>query len=189
MGLEGWKGCVREFLRTTTEHTLRDVAQHFNCPTGEIISAISEDSPSDNDEAGEYTAAQVQNTPDAIIEAAKHWGQLRCVVRSEAGAVSELMAHAADFKLRGDWLNIENPHFHLHVNWAHVQQAWFVRRGDKLCSVYFTNLQNETVFNLSLVRENNIFNNNALQTYEQDWQRLTPETNKAINELEKTGNE
>ena len=194
MGLEGWKGCVREFLRTErlagNKHTLRDVAQHFNCPTGDIICAIAEAHQTDDDSAGEYRAAQIQQNARDVIEAAKNWGLLRAVVRSDAGAVSELMTHANDFEQRGDWLNIENPHFHLHINWASVQQAWFVRRGDTLCSVHFTNQQNQTVFNLSLVRENNAFNNDALKTYEQDWQRLTETQPPEItHELEKAANE
>ncbi len=183
MGLDGWKGCVREYLRSSDDHSLRDVTRHFDSPTGEIISAISE-ADHDNDIAGEYTAALVQQDPIAVINAAKQWGQLRAVVRSDAGATSELMVHAEDFALRGDWMNIENEHLHLHVNWPGVQQAWFIRRGDKLCGVHFTNEQNETVFNLSLVRVDNVFSDSALQAYEQDWQSLTE-----MNELELASNE
>jgi precorrin-3B C17-methyltransferase len=177
MGLLGWKACVREYLRASTENSLRDIVRHFDSPTGEIISAISE--ASEDDSAGEYSAAWVQADAQSVIEAAKQWGLLRAVVRSEAGAVAELMVKAEDFALRGDWLNIETEHVHLHVNWPRVQQAWFIRRGDKLCAVYFTDEQNETVFNLSLVRKEGVFNAAALQTYEKDWQALT-----AINELE-----
>jgi len=167
MGLVGWKDCVREFLRGTNDYSLRDLACHFNSSTGEIISAISE--ASEDDDAGEYSATKIQQTPSAVIDAAKKWGLLRAVVRSEAGAISELMLHAEDFKLRGDWLNIENKHFHLHINWANVQQAWLVKRGKKLCSVHFTDEKNETVFNVSLARENSAYNAEALQAYEADW--------------------
>ena len=182
MGLDGWKSCVRELLRTGEEQSLRDVARHFDSPTGEIISAIAE--ASDDDSAGEYTAAAVQHDMTRVIEAAKHWGLLRAVVRNDAGAVSELMVDANDFAIRGDWLNIETEHFHLHVNWSSIQQAWFIRRSDKLCGVHFTNEQNETVFNLSLVREEGAFNTDALKAFEQDWAALTE-----INELEKASNE
>ncbi|VAW54078.1 Cobalt-precorrin-3 C(17)-methyltransferase, partial [hydrothermal vent metagenome] len=178
MGLVGWKDCVREFLRGTNDYSLRDLASHFNSSTGEIISAISE--AGEDDSAGEYSATKVQQAPSSVIEAAKNWGLLRAVVRSEAGAISELMVHAEDFKLRGDWLNIENNHFHLHVNWANVQQAWFVKRGKKLCSVHFTDEKNETVFNVSLVREDNAYNADALQAYEADWKTLS-----ILNGLEK----
>ena len=178
MGLMGWKGCVREFLRSSDKLSLRDTALHFDCAAGEIISAISEADNDDN--AGEYSAALVQQDAQSVIDAAKQWGLLRAVVRSEAGAVAELMVHANDFALRGDWLNIENEHVHLHVNWPRIQQAWFVRRADKLCSVHFTDEKNETVFNLSLVREEGIFNARSLKHFEQDWQTLT-----TTNEMEK----
>lgn len=185
MGLTGWKACVRKHLRSSNKHSLRDVARDFDSPTGEIISAISEAGQESNDDsAGEYTAAQVQSEPIAVIEAARQWGQLRAVVRSDAGATSELMVDASDFSLRGDWMNIENEHLHLHVNWPCIQQAWFIRRSDKLCGVHFTNEGNETVFNLSLVCEDGRFNATALNNYEHDWQELTE-----LNELEMAGNE
>ena len=186
MGLVGWKGCVREYLRNN-DQSLRDIVRHFDSPTGEIISAISE--ATEDDTAGEYSAALVQQNAFSVIEAAKHWGLLRAVVRCDAGAVSELMVHAEDFVMRRDWLNIENQHFHLHINWARVQQAWLIRRNDnlsgtKLCGVHFTDEKNETVFNLSLVRKEGIYNTEALKTFEQDWQDLIE-----INELEKASNE
>ncbi len=171
MGLIGWKDCVREFLRDTNDYSLRDLAAHFNSRTGEIISAISE--ARDDDLAGEYRAAKVQAELSSVIDAAKSWGLLRAVVRSDAGAISELMISANDFALRGDWLNIENKHFHLHVNWSNVQQAWFITRGNKLCSVHFTDAKNETVFNISLVREEGAYDDQSLQAYEADWNSLT----------------
>jgi len=186
MGLVGWKACVREYLRASTEHSLRDAVRHFDSPIGEIISAISETDTNNGEEnsAGEYAAALVQQQPIAVIEAAKNWGQLRAVVRSDAGATSELMIHANDFSLRGDWINIENEHLHLHVNWSCVQQAWFIRRSNKLCGVHFTNKHNQTVFTLSLVRKNGTFDVTARQDYEQDWLTLTE-----TNELEMASNE
>jgi len=178
MGLLGWKACVREFLRSSDKISLRDAALHFDCAAGEIISAISEANNDDN--AGEYSAALVQQEAQSVIDAAKQWGLLRAVVRSEAGAVAELMVNANDFALRGDWLNIENEHVHLHVNWPRIQRAWFVRRADKLCSVHFTDEKNESIFNLSLVREDGAFNSKAIKSFEQDWMTLT-----TMNELEK----
>ena len=184
MGLTGWKACVREYLRSSNDHSLRDVALHFDSAAGDIISAISEanhniDGDGDDDHAGEYSAALVQQDPQGVIDAAKQWGQLRAVVRSDAGAVAELMVQAEHFSIRGDWMNIETDHVHLHVNWSLVQKVWFVRRADKLCSVHFTDERNETIFNLSLVRKDGTYNADALQSYEQDWLRLT-----AINDLE-----
>jgi len=182
MGLIGWKACVREYLRNSNDHSLRDVALHFDSAAGDIISAISEanhDVDGEDDHAGEYTAALVQQEPQAVIDAAKQWGLLRAVVRSDAGAVAELMVHADDFSMRRDWMNIETEQLHLHVNWPRVQHVWFVRRADKLCSVHFTDERNETVFNLSLVRKDGVYDKAALQSFEQDWLALTE-----INELE-----
>jgi len=172
MGLIGWKGCVRDFLRNcNNDYSLRDLAIHFDSPIGDIISAITE--AEENESTGEFSAAMVKRDPDTVIKAAKLWGRLRAVVRSDAGAVSELIISADDFTLRGNWLNIENEFFHLHINWSLVKQAWFVKRGNKLCSVHFTNEKNETIFNLSLVRKEGLFDKEHLNTFEQDWQTLS----------------
>ncbi len=186
MGLTGWKGCVRAYLRKNHGASLREAAHHFDSPTGDIIAAISEASADsgENDSAGEYTAAKVQHAIASVIDAAKQWGRLRAVVRNDGGAVSELMVHADDFTMRRDWLNIENEHYHLHIDSPKIQQAWFIRRGDTLCGVHFTDQQNKTLFNLSLIRKNGAFNHAALQAFEQDWATLT-----ATNEQEKASNE
>ncbi|MDH5326872.1 MAG: precorrin-3B C(17)-methyltransferase [Gammaproteobacteria bacterium] len=169
MGLGGWKSCVRQYLCDSKAHSLRDIARHFDMPMGHILSAISEadaDSP-----AGEFKAlALPPNELQQAIDSAKQWGRIRAVVRSDAGAVSELMIDAADFKSRGNWLNIENDHFHLHINWTQVHSAWLVSRGDSLRSVVFTDTKDESVFNVSLIREKGQFEPQALQQFEQLWQ-------------------
>ncbi len=175
MGLEGWKSVVREYLRANPDNNLKQLSQYFNSPTGEIISAIAE--ASEDDAAGEYTAVQVQTDPMDVIEASKHWGKLRGVIRNEAGAVSELMLQGNDFAFRNSWLHIENDHFHLHVNWSSVKQAWLIQRGNTLCGVHFTDQQNNTVFNLSLIRIENAFSVDALKAFEKYWTDSTTPNN------------
>ena len=173
MGLAGWKACVREYLRdeTNKSHSLRDVARHFDVSPGEILSAIAQ--AQDDDHAGSYSASPVSSERLLeVLDLACHWGQLRAVVRSEAGAVSELMLRAADFVLKGDWLNVESAPFHMHINWSKVDNAWLLRRGDSLRGVHFNDARGNTVFNLSLVRSDGEFEAEALQQYEQAWQRL-----------------
>lgn len=182
MGLDGWKACVRRYLRDSTAHSLRDVALHFDTPVGEILSAIA---AAEEEGAGGFRAAMVapENT-SAVLDAARHWGRLRAVVRSEAGAVSELLLSAADFSHRGDWLNVENEHFHLHVNWSGVQQAWLIRHAERLRGVYFVDAAGDAVFNLSLLRVDGRFENGAQRQFEQAWQQL-----RQGREWEKAGNE
>ena len=171
MGLEGWKGCVREYLRDSQAHSLRDVARYFDAPMGDILSAIAE--AGDEDETGDFAATAVQPGQQfAVLEAAKDWGKVRAVVRSEAGAVSELLLDAGDFSRRGDWLNVENEHFHLHIDASRIAQAWLVRRGDSLRGAHFLDAAGETLFNLSLVRQDGAFAPAAEQHYEQAWQQL-----------------
>lgn len=187
MGLDGWKSCARDYMRNSCRNnnniSLKNLARYFDVPTGDILSAISE--ASDDDQAGEYAAAQVSHERiNDVLDYAKNWGLLRGVVRSEAGAVSEMMLHAEDFQLRGNWLNIENKHFHLHINWSNVEQAWLVQQGETLCGVHFTDGKNDTVFNLSLVRKDSAFETQGRQAFAQAWQQLTE-----INELEIASNE
>jgi len=172
MGLDGWKACLRKYLRDTHAHSLRDVARHFDAPMGEILSAIGEAGPDDN--AGDFSAASVHPGAEAaVLQAAHHWKRIRVVVRSEAGAVSEVLLDGIGFRRRGDWLNIENEHFHLHIDSSRVHQSWFVRRGDTLRGVHFVDGAGETVFNLSLAREDERFDREAEARFEQDWQTLT----------------
>jgi len=179
MGLQGWKACVRQYLRDNDKHSddhnsngnapsLRDTAFHFDAQPGDILSAISEASVDDG--AGDFSATAVSS--GSVLESAREWGRVRVVVRSEAGAVSELLLDAADFRRRGDWLNIENDHFHLHIDGARIHQAWLMRRGNSLRSAHFTDIRGDTVFNLSLLRTDGQFDNNALQQFERDWQKL-----------------
>lgn len=183
MGLDGWKACVREYLRNSDAHSLRDVSRHFNVPMGQILSAVCEAMPEDT--AGLYQAQAIcPEDITTVLSAASHWGKIRAVVRSEAGAVSELMIHASEFKQRGDWLNIENEHFHLHINWAQVRHAYLLQRGDTLRSAVFTDKNGETVFNVSLIRQDGKFDQHAQQQFEQLWQQVsnTEELETASNE-------
>ena len=183
MGLLGWKACVREYLRDNKQHSLRDVIRHFDQPAAEILAAISEATA--DDQAADYSAVAVKDEQLInVLETAKNWGRLRAVVRSEAGGVSEMMLNASDFSTRGDWLNIENEHFHLHINWSLVKIAWFIRRGDSLRGVHFLDSKGNTVFNLSLVRKDGIFEGTTEQDFDNAWYSLGD-----VNELESASNE
>lgn len=172
MGLTDWKGCVRDYIRQNNSHSLRNIKMHFDVPLGEILSAINQ--ATDEDTSGEYKTAQVGlDKLNAVLDMAGNWGPLRTVVRSEAGAVSELILNAIDFRMRGDWLNVENDHFHLHINWTKVDSAWFLRRGESMRSVHFLNKQNEAVFNISLVRSDGVFDPGTEKQFERAWLELT----------------
>ena len=176
MGLMGWKACARTMMRNDDTQTLRSLAEYFNITVCEILSAISE--AKGDDHAGQFTAAAVdKNKLEDVLRVARQWGLLRAVVRSEAGAVTELMIRADDFTHKGNWLSIENDYCHLHVNGSRVTQAWLIRRGDSLSGVYFSDALNETVFNLSLVRKDGQFDTEAKIHFEQDWLSLEETVN------------
>lgn len=172
MGLEGWKGVVRQYLRDSGVHSLRDACRYFDTTPGEILSAIAE--AEEDDRAGAFEAMLATADLDALVEAAGRWGRLRLTVRSEGGAVGELMVNPLAFSRRDDWLNIENEHFHLHVDASRIADAWFVRRGDGLRGLHFVDSRGDTVFNLSLVREDGQFDSDAEQAYSQAWQNQLP---------------
>ncbi|MDH5485784.1 MAG: precorrin-3B C(17)-methyltransferase [Gammaproteobacteria bacterium] len=187
MGLIGWKACVREYLRDNRQHSLRDVISHFDLPAGEILSAISESSA--DDQAADYASVAVKDEQLVhVLDMAKDWGRLRAVVRSDGGgahsSVSEMMLNASEFSQRGDWLNVENEHFHFHLNWSKVKSAWFIRRGDSLRGVHFLDNKGNTVFNLSLVRKDGAFEGATEKAFDKAWYSLGE-----INELESASNE
>ncbi len=171
MGLEGWKGCLRTYMQSNPSASLQTVYRHFEMPMSEILSGISE--ASSDDPAGSFSATEVDSTKLAdLMAAANDWGNLRAVVRSDAGAVTELMVKAEQFKQKGDWLNIENDYCHLHIDWSRVQRAWFVSRADSLRSVYFIDALGNTVFNLSLRRKEGQFEESCEPAYQQAKQLL-----------------
>ncbi len=175
MGLEGWQACVRESMRQQGHRSLRDLAAWFNVHSGDILQAISE--ADGEDAAGDYQGIAVDEAGlQQFPGEAKSWGNLRAVVRSEAGAVSELMVSAEDFSSKGDWISIENKYCHLHVNWQKVAKAWLIRRqdeqGDVFCGVFFCDEKNHSVFSLSLVRNEQAFDTAAKAAFDQSWLRL-----------------
>ena len=183
MGLNSWKSVVREYMKTEPQHSLRDVARYFNVPIGEIVSAIGEAEAGES--SGGYAAVEIRReNMAAALETSKQLGRLRAVVRAEAGAVAELMIDSHDFELRGDWLNIENESFHLHVNWRQVTSTWMVRHDSKLLGMEFFNTQNESVFNLSVIKQDGGFTNEVIEEYNRAWDELSiSETQgKAVNE-------
>ena len=168
MGLIGWQACVREYIRASDKPTLRSIIVNFGMPAKHIFDAIAEGT--DEDKSGDYSAIPLaEEKLVSIIESAQGWGKLRCVIRSEAGAVSELMLNAADFAMRGNWLNIENEYFHAHIDWSKVTSASLVQCEDRLKGIHFFDKHDETVFNLSLVRADGVFENSAVEAFNKTW--------------------
>ncbi|HFD31094.1 MAG TPA: precorrin-3B C(17)-methyltransferase [Gammaproteobacteria bacterium] len=182
MGLVGWKAVVREFMNTETHHSLRDVARHFDAPMEQIIEAIAEQN--DDEPANGYHAIAVPaEKMMAALKSSEQFGKLRCVVRAEGGAVSEMMINSEDFEQRGDWLNIENDFFHCHINWNKVSSAWFVHHCEKLMGLQFFDCQGHTVFNLSVIKQDGKFKANVIEKYEQAINDVTTiEKERAVNE-------
>ena len=100
-----------------------------------------------------------------MIDAARLWGPLRAVLHAEGGAHSEMQLRGSDIERRGDWLHVTNAHFHLHIDWKQVTRGWFVRRGDRMHGVYFTNSRSETVLNLLLEKPGGSFDPEGLEYY------------------------
>lgn len=183
MGLDGWKACVRGYLRQSPEQALHDTARYFDAPMDQILEAIAEAGP--DDAAGEFQARWVApaNT-DKLIDAAHEWGRLRVVVRGTDGAVAELLIHAADFNRRHGRLSIVTDHFHLHVDWGKVSHAWLVSRGAAMHGVYFMDHGGQPLFTLALVKHEQAFDPAALAHYFQAREQLghAPPLKAAINE-------
>jgi len=171
MGLESWKAGVRQHLRNNNEHSLDTLSRYFDTDMGEILSAIAEASA--DDPAADFSARMLpQDRLATIMSIVHHWGPLRAVLRSEAGAVSELFIQAKDLVLSDTQLKIENEHCQLHVDWSCVAGAWLLRRAEQMCGIYFLDKHNNCVFKLCLRRKNQIFDINARQRFEQLWQEV-----------------
>lgn len=151
MGLTGWHGCVRRWLRDHPDATPREAARHFDAPLGEILAAVGAARPDDS--AARHAALAVaRDDLDALLDSARGWGRLRAVVRNVGGAVAELLCGAGDFSRRGDWLNLVNPHCHLHIDTSRIAGLWLYSRESHQHGAYFLDAAGEAVFSLLLVK-------------------------------------
>ncbi len=169
MGLNGWSEVAREWMRENPEKNLRAVANYFGRPVGEILLAIA--GQSEEDRAGKFSVARVDDSSllDAV-QAVAGWGVVRMVVRSEAGAVSELLGDAVQLQLKGEWLSLEQEQFHLHVHWVKVAQVWFSQRGETQRGLYCLNSQGNVLFHILLARESGNFDLNGERKFLGDWE-------------------
>jgi precorrin-3B C17-methyltransferase len=166
MGLTGWHACVRKHIREQPALSLRGIAAYFDTSLAEILTAISAAPP--EEEAGEYrTKALPAGNIEKVLEASRAWGTLRAIVRSEGGATAELLLTADNLVRRGDWLNLVNDHFHLHVDMSQIQHAWFLSRGEQQHGVYFCDRHGNTVFSLLLVKHDQAYDAGALASFTQ----------------------
>jgi len=172
MGLDGWKAVAREYFRNQDNPNLQKAAQYFNVPSKHILDAICE--ATDEDTAGDFSGIAIDSAKlQEILEMAKRWGKLRAVIRSDPGGVSEMMFHAKDLSKRGDWINVENVYFHMHIDWSRVVNASFIKCADRLRGVHFFDKHDQTVFNISLVRKDGQFENATSKYFDQSWHTLS----------------
>ncbi|WP_228124854.1 precorrin-3B C(17)-methyltransferase [Candidatus Methylospira mobilis] len=164
MGLIGWHACVRKHIREQPQLSLRDIAQYFDTSLAEILAAIATRTP--EEETGPYQAkALPADNIEKVLESAKTWGHLRAIVRSQGGATAELLLQAVNLVRRGDWLNLVNEHFHLHVDISGIQRAWFFSRADLQHGVYFCDKHGNAVFSLLLVKQGLTYDAGSLAAF------------------------
>ena len=169
MGLEGWESCLRHYLSENPNMTLEKIADYFKVSLGEVLDAIAA-----GNNAGEYKVSKiVDNKISDVLEQAKNWGKLRGIVRAEAGTVTELFLHADEFKHLGEWLNVENPYFHCHINWGKVEAAYFSSREQQSYSLNFIDYLGRLIFRVSLMKQEGEFNPELLRHYHHAWNDLS----------------
>lgn len=166
MGLEGWKACLREYLIQHSELTWEKIADYFNVPVGEVLSAVAQ---APKDSTLHHQAVKIDDL-DLTLATCKRWGRLRGVIRTDSGAIVELFLQGEDFKQKNTWLSIENDAFHLHVNWSYVTSAYFASRKDKSYGLHFFDQHNRLVFRVLLTKQEGEFNPTLLKAFQQDWQ-------------------
>jgi precorrin-3B C17-methyltransferase len=165
MGLESWHACVRSYICENPTLNLHKIAAYFDAPLSEILEAISEGQV--NDDASGKQARQIEaNQIDTVLKASSGWGTLRAVVRNE-GTIAELLLNTGNFSSKGDWLNITNEYFHLHINRQQIVNAWFYSYEDKQHGVYFTDALGKLVFSLLLVKTDGQYKEAELVLFKQ----------------------
>lgn len=182
MGLLGWKSCVRRYLRDTPDATLNQATEYFNVVPGEILAAIAEATADDT--AGEHRAAAVGSDQlPSLLAACACWGKLRAVVRNAGNAVVEALITSDELIQKGDWLNVVNERFHLHIPWSTVAQAFFSCSTDRSAGVYFVDASGQLIFRLLLTKQGNQFAQSTLDAFNAAWTELsTPHNETADHE-------
>lgn len=175
MGLEGWKACVRQYLRDTSKVTLQQAAEYFAQPLAEILDAVRLATPDDH--AGIFCAQRAApDSHERLLATFQSWGKLRAVVRSEGGAVAELLINGTDLQEKNGWLSIVNDAFHLHIDWRKARQIWFVGRDEQAHGIQVLDQQGNALFNLWLVADETGFDSAALQHYREDQAQFSAPT-------------
>lgn len=170
MGLVSWHACVRSYMDDNPTLNLHKVANYFDMPLNEILQAIVE-TPAD--EVGEKQAWQVGSAEiESVLTTSFEWGKLRAVVRNE-GVIAELLLTTDNFSTKGDWLNITNEHFHLHINKQRLANAWFYSHGDKQHGVYFTDTLGKLVFSILLVKTDGEYDSAKLSQFKEAIQQYS----------------
>lgn len=169
MGLNGWHACVRRHLRENPAVTLREAGAHFDAPPGELLAAIAEARPDDT--AGNMQARLIAAEHlDRVLTAARDWGRLRAVVRSDA-AIAEVLLEAKDFTRKGSWLNLAGEHCHLHVDTGRIASAWFFSQAGQQCGLYFIDACGAWICSLLLVKSGDRFDQCALDSFQQAFEQ------------------
>ena len=170
MGLVSWHACVRSYMDDNPALNLYKVANYFDMPLNEVLQAIVETPAA---ELGEKQAWQVDcDQIENVLNASFGWGKVRAVVRNE-GVIAELLLDGNDLSTKGDWLNITNQHFHLHINKQRLANAWFYGYADKQRGVYFTDTLGTLVFSLLLVKTEGHYDEVKLNQFKQDIQQYS----------------
>ncbi len=144
MGLVGWKAIARQWLRDNPNANLRDAAQHFDMPIGELLSAVSLQH-ADETSCPWYCVQIDPRAREHALDLAIGWGKLRGVIRQDGGAIAELLFSQPTFSRKGDWLNLITEHFHFHLHWAKVTTIWIAVHDNYIHGVYFIDAHDNLV--------------------------------------------
>ncbi|MDQ6964994.1 MAG: precorrin-3B C(17)-methyltransferase [Mariprofundales bacterium] len=154
MGLDGWHSCVRRWLATGHGGSWEQITTHFAAPLGEILAAIAAASP--QEPAGSYRARHIAREELAdLLADLPNWGELRAVIRTANGAISETVVNGEQLHLKGEWLNCITSHFHLHLPWSRVESAYAACRNERSMGLHFLDGAGDLLFRLLLMSGNN----------------------------------
>ena len=137
MGLNGWKFCVRAYLRENENTTLEQAADFFDIPLCDIFSAIEEGSPKDS--SGQYEAMPVgMGYFRGLLEKTIESNYLEMVMGDSDTACCRVRLKYTDLHICEDQLQIESEQIQLRIDLKKITQVWFVHSGNN-SSFYFMN--------------------------------------------------
>jgi len=163
MGLEGWKACVRRYLRETPSVSLQDAARNFDVPPGQILLAISEAESSES--GNRFAALVIPGAEAAVLDAVREWGRIQILLAGGTETLCVVRMNGDALFRHGERIYADSGDLSLSIDRARLSRAWFVSWDTESRGVHFVDAAGNSVFEIDLIKHGGRFDPSGLESY------------------------